>query len=124
MNVADKRIGSSPGIERVSWIHRGVNAQVSPGHKLDRWIVRRLVLSSVTERRALRAQDVIATPGHTAAAVVTREVTVVEVLVVGASEVEEASEVAVAGADGEGAIPKSEGVPQCVVAADSERKVK
>jgi hypothetical protein len=119
MNVADRRNGSSPLIDRVSWIHRGVNEQVSPAHKLDRWIVRRLAVSSVIELRARRAQDAVATTGHTAAVVVTQEV----IAVVEASEVEEASEVAVAGANGEGAIPKAKVVPQCVEAADPESKV-
>ena len=44
-------------------------------------------------------------------------------MVVGASEVAEASEVAVAGANGEGAIPKSEGGPPMRGAADPESKV-
>jgi hypothetical protein len=39
-----------------------------------------------------------------------------------ASEEEEASEVAEAGANGEGAIPKAKVIPQCVVAADSQSR--
>jgi hypothetical protein len=45
--------------------------------------------------------------------VVTREVTVVAASAVEALEVVVVLEVAVAGADGEGAIPKAKVVPQC-----------
>jgi hypothetical protein len=81
-----------------------------------------MAVSNVTELRARKAHDAVVTTDPIAAVVATPEATVEEDTVAGASEEEEASEVAGAGANGEGAIPKAKVIPQCVVAADSQSR--